>query len=175
MKTYPGTCLILASCMLLLAAPPSGAQTPVPNEWVGVWDLDITTYDCITEVIQFSTTELDTVCPGSFFEDPDGGGEFVLECTSSADADSYTSHCEGTNVLGDCTAQFMFDTTGTITGDSYTATQTVTITYVGDCFGIPNSCERTEITGTRISGPPNPCEGTPVDSHTWGAVKAAYR
>lgn len=175
MRTKLGLHLILAGCVLLLAAAPASAQTPVPEAWVGIWEIEMTTYDCTTNAILFSTTDLDTVCPGSVFEDPDGGGEFTLECTSTVEADSYDSHCEGSSVFGDCTAQYVFDVTSTITGDSYTSTQTVSITYTGDCFGIPDSCERTETTGTRIAGPPNPCEGTPVDAHTWGAVKAAYR
>ncbi|MBK8168079.1 MAG: hypothetical protein IPK64_19200 [bacterium] len=174
MRTNLNSPLILAGCVLLLAAAPSGAQTPVPEEWVGIWDIELTTYDCTTNAILFTMAELDTVCSGSTFEDPDDT-EFELTCTSSADADSYESHCEGTSAFEKCTGQFVFDFIGTITGDSYTATQTVTITYTGDCFGIPDSCERTETTGTRIGGPPNPCQGTPVDAYSWGAVKAAYR
>jgi hypothetical protein len=174
MRTSLSSQLILAGCVLLLAAAPSGAQTPVPEEWVGIWDIEMTTYDCTTSAILFSTTELDTLCPGSVFEDPDDS-EFELICTSSADEGSFESHCEGTSAFGDCTAQFVFDIVATISGDAYSATQTVSITYTGDCFGIPDSCERTETTGTRIDGPPNPCQGTPVDAHSWGAVKAAYR
>lgn len=175
MRTILGINLVLAGFMLMLAAAPSGAQTPIPAEWVGIWEIEMTTYDCTTNAFLFSATELDTLCPGSFFEDPDDGGEFSLVCSSSADGDSYESHCEGSSVFGDCTAQYVFDITSTITGASYTATQTVTISYTGNCFGLTDSCERTETSGTRIGGPPNPCEGTPVDAQSWGMVKASYR
>ena len=40
---------------------------------------------------------------------------------------------------------------------------------------IPDTCQRTEVTGTRIESPTDPCLATPVESVSWGTVKTLYR
>jgi hypothetical protein len=165
--------MALVGC-LLAAATPATAEV-IPDEWVGIWEIELTTYDCTTNDVLFATTQLDTICPGAVFEDPNTEG-IPIVCTTTADADSYTTHCEGsTEVVPGCTANFVYDVTGTRNGDSYTATSTVNLTYTGDCFGIPDSCQRTEISGTRIAGAPSPCDGAPVENQSWGTVKSIYR
>lgn len=164
-------------CLLAVAAIPTMADVVVPDEWFGVWQLDIASYDCDTNELLFSSTNLDTLCAESVFEDPDPGS-VQATCTNSANATSYTIHCEGSEPVPGfpaCTANFVYDATGTRSGDGYTAISTSTITYEGECFGIPNSCSRTEVTGTRIAGPDGPCESTPTESQTWSTVKAYYR
>ena len=168
--------IIFASVSLLaVAAVPANADVVIPEEWFGVWELQVASYDCDTNELLFSSTQLDTICPGEVFEDPDPG-DVDVTCTSSANATSYTIHCDGSGeALPGCTINIVFDTNGTRTNDGYTAISTVTFTYVGNCLGIPDSCTRTEVTGTRISGPTEPCESTPVENTTWAAVKAYYR
>jgi hypothetical protein len=161
--------------LLATAAVPALADVEIPEEWVGVWELEIAVYECETNTLLFSTTDLDTICPGSVFEDPDPE-EMPLECTGSADADSYTTHCEGSlEVMPGCTMNFVYDVTGTRDGDTYTSVATTDITYSGDCPDVPDTCQRTEVTGTRIGGAPNPCDGTPVEGRSWGTVKSLYR
>lgn len=169
------TILIAVACLTMIAAVPAMADTEIPEEWLGIWEVYTEIYDCETEELEFTSTHLDTICPGSVFEDPDPDSG-TIECTSSADSDSYTIHCEGSEeVVPGCTANFIYDATSTRTGDSYASVGTTTITYTGDCPLIPDFCQRTEITGTRIAGVPNPCDGAPVEGYSWSSVKSIYR
>ncbi len=169
------TILIAVACLTMTAAVPAMADVEIPDEWLGIWELDVEIYDCETNELQFTSTNLDTICPGSVFEDPDPDS-VNIECTSSANGDSYTSHCEGSEeATPGCTVNFTYDATGTRTGDSYSSISTMTITYTGDCPLIPDSCQRVEITGTRIAGTPNPCNGAPVEGYSWSSVKSLYR
>jgi len=162
-------------CLLAVVAVPSMADIDVPEEWLGVWQLETASYDCDTNELLFSSTVLDTLCPGAVFEDPDPSS-IEVTCTNSANSTTYTIHCEGSApALPECTANFVFDGGGTRTDDTYTAITTVSTTYEGECMGIPDFCVRNEVTGTRISGPDGPCESTPVDSQSWSTVKAYYR
>lgn len=165
-----------AVCLLVLAAAPAIADQEIPEEWVGIWEMDIAIYDCDTNALIFSTTSLDTICPGSAFEDPDPG-DITIECTSSADANTYTNHCEGSEVvIPGCTATFVFDLTGTRNGDSYTQVGTTMVTYAGAACGLfPDSCQRMEVSGTRSNNDPGPCESTPVEGRPWATVKSYYR
>lgn len=167
---------ILVGFVLLMAATPARAQDPIPIEWAGIWEIEITVYECDTNAVTFNGTALDTICPGDIFYIDDGGGTIDWTCTTSADENSLEYHCIGTGeVAPECTVQYVYDGNSTRTGESYTATATTTTTYLGDCFGIPNSCSRAETSGMRIAGAPSLCEGTPTEAHTWGAAKAAYR
>ena len=161
--------------LLVLAAVPVIADVEIPEEWIGIWELDISIYDCETNALLFSTTNLDTICLGSVFEDPDPGSASI-ECTGSASATTYSTHCEGSELVEPgCTSNFVYDVSGTRNGNSYTSIATFTTTYTGDCGFFPDSCQRTEITGTRTSSDPGPCEITPVESRAWATVKAYYR
>lgn len=162
-------------CLLIVAATSAIADVDIPEEWIGVWELDSATYDCETDELLFSSTNLDTICAGSVFPDPEPG-EITIECTGSADATSYTGQCEGSfEVIPGCTVNFLYESTATRNGDTYTSTSTITISYVGDCPVIPDTCQRTEATGTRIESPTDPCSATPVESVSWGTVKTLYR
>ncbi len=175
MKTTLKTMLALVACLIVFGSGQVRAGTEVPAEWLGIWQIEITVYDCDTNDVIFQLAELDTVCPGTIFEDPDGG-EFDLTCTSAADANSLTMHCEGeSEFFPGCTANFVQDTAGTRNGETYTVTSTTAISYVGDCFGIEDSCQRTETTGARIAGVPGSCESTPNRDETWGSLKSSYR
>lgn len=175
MKTVTGMMLTLIACLIAFDAGQVRAEAEIPAEWQGVWETEVSVYDCETNFLIFEFSETDTLCPGDNFEDPDEE-EFTLNCTSSADATSYTSSCEGeTEILPGCTAAFTFDTVGTRTGETYSVISTMNISYVGDCSGLTDSCQRTEITGTRIGEATGPCGSTPNQEHTWGAVKSSYR
>ena len=164
-----------AICLLVLAAVPAMADQEIPEEWIGIWEMDFAIYDCETNALLFSSTNLDTICPGSVFEDPDPGN-ITTECTSSADATTYTVHCEGSEEAAPgCTANFVYDLTGTRNGDSMTQLGTMTITYTGDCGPVEDACQRIEISGTRTNNDPGPCESTPVESRPWATVKSYYR
>jgi hypothetical protein len=161
--------------MIVAAAVPAVADVEVPEEWFGVWETDIAIYDCETNVLVFSTTSRDTTCPGAVFEDPDPG-ETTFECTSSADANSFVIHCEGSEeVIPGCMANYVYDATTTRNGDSFTSIGTTSFTYTGDCPFIEDSCNRTEVTGTRISNDTADCESLPVEGQPWATVKAYYR
>lgn len=168
--------LVTALCGTLVAlAAPAVAQVEIPEEWIGIWELDLAVYDCETDDLLFATTSIDTICPGTVFEEPDPE-DVTIECSGSADATSYTIHCEGSEeVIPGCTANFVHDASGTRNDGSYTSIATTTITFVGDCPLIPDSCQRTEITGTRIGSAPEPCGQTPVESWTWATVRSLYR
>ena len=175
MKTMNRMMLTLIACLIVFGGGEARADIEVPAEWLGIWETEITAYDCDTNDILFQFAELDTICPGDLFEDPQDE-EFALTCTSSADADSYTNHCEGeTEAFPGCTAAFTYDATGTRTDETYTVTATTAISYVGTCMGIQDSCTRTEITGTRIGAVPGSCASTPNRDQAWGAVKSSYR
>ena len=175
MKAILKMLLAVIACLIVFDGSQARAATEVPAEWLGVWEIDIAVYDCDTNDLIFQSAELDTLCPGDLFEAPEDE-EFTLTCSTSADANSFSDHCEGeSEAFPGCTATFTYDATGTRTGETYTATTTTTISYVGVCLGLEGSCMRTEITGTRIAGVPNPCGSTPNLEQSWGAVKSSYR
>jgi len=165
-------CIVAFAIMTPLIAH---ADVDIPAEWYGIWELELTSYDCDTEEILFTSTSLDTICVGDVFQDPDPSS-FTVECTASIDANSYTISCEGeSEIFPGCTAAFDYSGSATRNGDSYTSTTFTNITYAGDCGPIPDTCQRTEITGTRIASAPDPCDSTPVESTSWSAIKELYR
>lgn len=165
---------ILATSTLGLAAP-AWADTVIPVEWGGIWQLQDDTYDCITDEFLFSDAPTDTLCPGAVLPGP-APGEMTLDCTTTADAGSYHVHCvANVEVVPGCVVSFTYDSSSTRTGDTFTAISTSSMTYTGECFGMADTCERTETTGTRIAGPPASCEPAANENLTWGAVKSSYR
>jgi hypothetical protein len=164
-------------CVVLIAAMavPAAAQTEIPEEWMGVWDIQVELYDCETDQLLFSFAALDTICAGDPIEEPELEGG-TMECTGSADATTFTLQCEGSEeVEPGCIASYVHDQLTIRTGDEYTSVATLTVSYSGDCGGVPDSCQRTEITGTRISDDPEPCGQTPVESWRWDTVRSLYR
>ena len=167
---------ILAASSLVPGAPaPARADTVIPVEWGGIWQLADDTFDCDTNAFLSSDAQADTLCPGAALPGP-APGELTFSCTTTADADSYEVHCAANVELAPgCVVAFAYDSTATRTGDTFTATSTSSTTYTGDCFGMADTCERTETTGTRIAGPPAACEPAANEGLTWGAVKSSYR
>ncbi len=174
MNTLKSLIRAASVCLLVVVSVPAIADEVIPEEWYGIWELETASYDCDTNALIFSSTDLDTICEGSVFEDPDPGS-VTVDCTTSVDGTTYIAHCEGSEeVFPGCIVNFVFDTTGTRNGDSFTSVTTFSTTATG-CIDFPDSCQRTETTGTRISGPPNPCGSTPVVHQAWATVKASYR
>jgi hypothetical protein len=148
----------------------------VPAGWAGIWTEDVVGYDCDTQEQVYSQSFTDTMCAG----DPvylSGGPVVGFECTGTVSDTEFNVECSWTlDVFEGCTASYAVTIHGTRSGDSYTATSTVTVTYigVGPCEFLTGSCTREESTGTRIAPPPPAC-GTPVEIATWGGIKALYR
>lgn len=175
MKSWRLLIVAAVGCLIAAAAVPALADNPIPAEWIGVWQLDISFYACGVSDPIFSTTELDTICAGTMIEDPQPDG-ITVSCTYSADATSYTSHCEGsTEVEPGCTENFVEDTAASRTGETYTAVTTTEVTYTGSCSAPEDFCSRTEFAGTRISDGAAACAGTPNENSSWGALKSSYR
>lgn len=175
MKSWRTSAIIGALLPAVLLTTPASADVIVPEEWEGIWEIQVSSYDCDTNILLFSSTAYDTICSGWAFAGPEEE-EVEFTCTGSADAGSYTQHCEGTmSPIPGCSMTLVFDATGTRTGETYTAVSTVSSTYVGDCMGIPDSCIRTEVTGTRIDTTPDPCTETANELLGWSALKSQYR
>jgi hypothetical protein len=189
MHRFATAALILAAAVCL--ALPAAAEAPdhrlplraiiplqdgvvIPDEWAGIWEIDLIARDCETSAVLFQDTLLDTICPGSLVEDPES--EYDIVCNGSAEGNTIIYTCEGSGeVLAGCTANYASESTTTLAGDGYESTGTVTITYVGACFSIPSSCTRYEQTARRVAAAPPDCESTPVEADSWGAVKSLYR
>jgi len=175
MKTLrPLAVLTALTALTALAAAPAAADVIVPDEWVGVWELQTSAYDCETDAFLFSRTDYDTICPGWGFSDPEQ--DFEITCTGSADADSFEQSCTGSSeILPGCTIAFVFDAAGTRTGDTYTATTIITTTATGSCMGFQGACQRIEVAATRIDPTPPDCTETPAAAWDWSTVKLRFR
>ena len=160
----------------MLAATRGGLT--IPAAWSGVWDIRDTTRNCGGGPITDTDADLDTLCTGTpVFEDPDGV-PVPLDCTGTITDTTVDVECTADfEVSPDCVATYTMMMDGTRTGDSYTVTQTLSITYSGGGLGcdfIPDTCTTTTTTGTRIGSEPPGC-ATPVEADTWGRVKGTYR
>ena len=132
-KTILTLALVWLSALAALAADES---TPCDLATV------VKAFYCETDDLTFASTSIDTICPGSVFEDPDPG-DISVECTSSADATTYSIHCEGSEeILDGCTINFVYDAAGIREGETYMVSGTTTISYVGDCPVVLDSCQR---------------------------------
>lgn len=168
--------LFVCGCVLVGTAHVAHADFVVPEEWTGIWQTVTTQYSCGDHVQQGDPiAATDTLCADTVIPDPQNQ-EVPLSCTSSADATSFSTHCEGSGeIFAGCTASIVYDLAGTRTGDSYHSVATISITYSGSCFGTPDYCLETDADGTRIAPAPIPCGNTPVESQNWGSVKSLYR
>jgi hypothetical protein len=151
-------------------------EFPVPAAWSGIWTENIVEFDCDTEEQVDAYSFTDTLCTGdpAFVSDGSVPG---LVCTGTVSDTQINMECSwSSEVFEGCTATFAVTMVGTRTGDSYQATSTLNISYVGGgpCEFLTGSCTREESTGTRIAPQPPTCI-TPVEDATWGGIKALYR
>jgi hypothetical protein len=198
MRTSRMSCLVGVLGLLALLNLPTGAalaadgvpavsdarlfslldEITIPQEWAGIWESDIDVYDCDTNFLLFSSTELDTMCTGGPVMEPDEGGEIQITCTGTVDGNNIDIQCSGSAVIGpDCTAEIEWVSVGTRDGDSMTSTTTVTTTYVGaGCEGGPSEfCIRSEASGTRIGPEPEDCDFVANEVYSWSTIKGLYR
>ncbi len=147
----------------------------VPAAWAGIWTEDVVGYDCDTQEEVYSESFTDTMCAGDpvYLGDPETG----FACTGSISDTQIDVECTWTmEIIEGCTASFVAVVHGTRSADSYQATSTLTVTYIGEgaCEFLTGSCTREESSGTRIAPQPATCN-TPVEDATWGGIKALYR
>jgi hypothetical protein len=105
----------------------------------------------------------------------DPGDETEFTCAGSIGDTSIDVSCSGSFEADGCTVTFSFIVTGTRSGDSYTGTETFSITYEGACGPVPDQCTESEVSGVRTGPPPPACASTPVTSSEWGRIKRIYR
>lgn len=181
---FTASLLVLAA----LAAGGAGAAGPaaawagglgtrdiiMPAEWAGIWRNTTELVDCETLVVLNSSTEDDTTCAGDVlsFESPENG----YSCTESVNGNTVTVSCTATTPLEEgCDLLTQFDLTMTRSGDSFEGVQTIVSSTQGEGCTIPfSTCQRFEMSGTRIAPPPESC-ATAVETSSWSTIKSLYR
>jgi len=150
----------------------------LPDEWGGIWDIDIDLRLCGSPTILFSDSETDTLCPGASVDagdsDPDDP-TIIMECTGTATATRLEMTCTFSQVVegGACTINSVITYEADLNGDSYTAVVRSESTVSGTCIDQGDFCGESTITGTRVGPAPASC-ATPVELSTWGTLKSRY-
>jgi hypothetical protein len=152
-----------------------GGDFTIPPEWAGVWDIETVSETCEGAPLD-TEVESDTLCSGALILEDDE--EFELDCTGTVTSTTVDIECTGSSEIPpDCTVDYSFSLEGSRTGDTYTAVETIQITYGGtsiECDLFPDSCERYTTTGTRVAPEPANCM-VPVEPASWSLLKARYR
>jgi hypothetical protein len=151
----------------------AGGSPPIPAAWAGVWAAADSIHACGNPTITGTDADFDTLCTGAPVIDESGG----LSCSGTADDVSANVVCSVTFPAGPppCTAMISVSIVATRNGNSAFVTFTESTSFTPtNCAGMPNTCEVTETTMTRIGPEPSPCT-SPVEASTWGGVKASYR
>ncbi len=173
MKAYSlvtSSAVAVALLTTWIASAQAGGLT-VPAEWVGVWDLQVTTRDCTSGAIQTTSTPTDTLCVQDIFHDSDPD----FTCEGEADATSFSYTCTGSSEISPgCNVTYTVVASGTRTDDSYMATATRTTDFDPGCE-IPDMCAEVTTIGSRIDSNPDVCQASPVVVSTWGHVKTHYQ
>jgi len=152
-----------------------GLNPTIPPEWAGIWTVQDSSYDCQGVSTGISTTD-DTLCAGAILADP-GQSPIQFDCTGVANPTSFQQHCTGTGTVSGCQVDFVLDSHGTRSNDSYYSVSVVQITYSGGglCDLFPDQCFQTNSHGTR-TGPTQPSDcATPTRQSRWGDLKVKYR
>lgn len=146
----------------------------MPPEWAGIWRITTDLVDCETLVVLHSSTEDDTTCTGDVlsFESPENG----YTCTESVNGNSVTVSCSATTPLEEgCDLLTQFELTMTRSDDSFEGVQTIVSSTQGEGCTFPiSTCQRFEMSGTRIAPPPASC-ATAVEASAWSTIKSLYR
>lgn len=168
--------LLPAILIALCAAAPASAQIEFPASWAGIWEITSTDFECGTSNQLDMYTETDTICAGDVFDPGQEVEGAVYICSGGIDDTTIDITCAiTTEVAPGCDVTFTINTTGTRTGDSFEGTDTFSITYEGDCFGLQDSCTESEVTGTRTGPAPPECATVSTEPATWGHIKDLYR
>ena len=147
-------------------------QDPLPGGWYGIWQIQIQIKDCVTQQVQFSTSDTDTICPDEeVLSDP----EINYQCTGTVSDTEFHMTCTAQyEEVPGCLADVSVAFDGTRTGNSFFTVGIFNYTYTGAaCEPEGTFCSRFEQTGTRTSTDTSGCE-TPVRAGTWGGIKARY-
>jgi len=149
----------------------------IPAAWDGVWDSSDSTYDC-GGAFQQTDTNLDTLCSGAVFLDPN---EFsgTVECTGSITATTINITCTVVDtIIGDCVGTFTYSIRGTRTNDDAFIVGTFSNVVTGsdpECSFFPPDCSQTNSHSHRTGPAPAAYCSTPARPETWGQVKIRYR
>jgi hypothetical protein len=143
----------------------------IPAAWGGIWDFSNTDYDCTTQEILGTDTDMDTLCTGDGF-----ARGIETDCSGTVTDTAVDVTCSGQmEVSPGCNVAFTKTTIATRNGNSMSVTSTFATDYTpDDCAFTPDECVETQSTGTRI-GPEPPTCSTSVDGIGWGRIKALYR
>lgn len=125
-------------------------------------------------MILFTSANFDTLCTGETIEENAGG--ITLSCTGTIDANNANIACTGTDEPNPgCIATYDMTIVATRNGDNSFREITLNTTYEPEfCDGDQNSCLVIETTSNRVGPGPPECS-SPVQSGTWGMIKARYR
>jgi len=147
----------------------------IPEAWSGIFDVDSETRDCDTNELLFADSYQDTICTGDVIDF--GDDEVTFTCTGGFDGNTLAMTCTAsTEVIPGCTANFDLSFDATLSGDVITSVNIMSITYEGAACGpIPDTCQRTEETSTRIAPEPEDCPSTATATTDWGTIKSLYR
>lgn len=166
-----------ASAASVLAPSPAEALRAggltVPAAWAGVWSYADSTFDCTTDELLGGDASVDTLCTGANLQP---GGVGALDCSGTVSDTNVNVTCMvSEEIFPGCSVEVMWSLVGVRTGNTATVTVTNSVSYSPPgCLFKPDSCTRTESTGTRVAPEPPGC-GTPLDAGSWGSIKARYR
>jgi hypothetical protein len=105
-------------------------------------------------------------------------GDGTFDCTGSATANSIDVTCSSSYTFDPCTVTYTFTLRATKSGNNVYAVSTLNVDYSGTdetCDLLPDSCEQTNTTLTRIGPAPTAYCATPSRRSTWGELKTIYR
>lgn len=152
-----------------------GTDYPVPAAWLGIWEDQDSVYSgCTPSVLLNTSTDRDTICINDRI-DPDST-IVGYSCEGTVTETSIDLTCTGSVTQEGCTSTFSFHVVGTRTANTAVSVTTVRTSFSppAACFGLPDQCTRIVTHSTRV-GPAPPGCATPVQSTTWGNLKALHR
>lgn len=172
MRFAHGLRIVLLSCIAFPAL--AGEGPTVPQEWEGIWSYTTTTRIPCEIGAPMQSTGTDTLCTGDQTFQPQSGVDYT--CTGNADADSFEIECTGQVTEGECVSSYVYEASGTRTGETYTSSGTLTVTANDPkVCGFTEFCTDFETVAKRTDTDPESCEGMPVESRSWGRIKSVYR
>jgi len=179
--------LALALCLTPLSArgttvPPASlshalraAGLPaIPSSWAGIWSATDTSRVCDGHSAMVSRTALDTLCAGAAF----GPDTTQFQCSGTFTDTDFDITCTGHQeaISETCVLNFSEHLLGARSGDVVTITYTLNTTYTPTlCASLPDECDLTTGTLTRVGSPPPDCNTTPARAESWGRLKLLYR
>lgn len=158
--------LIVAVAICSTFVVEAAAQNPTfPASWEGSWAFTFTKRDCDTGDILTVSFEGKTIITGDLVKnfDPDMAATNGQPIISDTELGFIGGDIE---IIGNCTY-----TTGVVynlarTGNYINGVKTITLIAEGVCPGNATECDFWHITAVRAVAP--------VESQTWGAIKALY-